>query len=78
VSGRTRTVSWVSIALLVALLFGQFIPVTTRRDSGPLWQPQVAAKRTFCESRPASTVVSLAGAPGAAWLVNVPCAILKN
>jgi hypothetical protein len=77
-SRRARTARWVSIALMVALLFGQFFPATTRRDSGPLWQPQVAAKRAFCESRPASTMVSLAGAPGAAWLVNVPCAILKD
>jgi hypothetical protein len=77
-SGRARTASWVSIALMVALLFAQFVPAQTRRDSGPLWQPQVAAERSFCASRPASTMVSLAGAPGGGWLVKAPCAFLKN
>jgi hypothetical protein len=76
--GRTRTVSWVSVALMVALLLAQFVPANTRRDSGPQWQPQVAAKREFCESRPASTKVSLAGAPGAAWLVQVSCSMLNK
>ncbi len=61
---------------LVAVLLVQFIPSSTRRDSGPLWAPQVSRAALVCAGKPPATSIALAGAPGGTWLVHVECARL--
>jgi hypothetical protein len=71
-----RRILWAGSVVLVVLLLAQFIPSSTRRDGGPLWSPQVSRATLLCESRPPTTFVPLAGAPGGTWLVHVQCARL--
>ncbi|GAA3893947.1 hypothetical protein GCM10022381_39490 [Leifsonia kafniensis] len=73
---RRVIVSSVVLLALLVLMLVQFSPRSTRRDDGPLWQPQVVAARTVCASEPPTHVVALAGAPASEWKVDLPCSRL--
>lgn len=73
-----RTVSWAVLVTLLALMLVQFSPSSTRRDHGPLWQPQVAAARETCRTERPTHVIALAGAPASEWKVDLPCSRLDS
>ncbi len=70
---RRVVVSGIVLFALLGMMLVQFTPGSTRRDGGPLWQPQVAAARVACASEPPTHLVALAGAPASAWTVSLPC-----
>jgi len=70
------TVLAVASALLLVSLVAQFVPVDTRRSSGPEWQPQLAAASERCESLPPTSRVPLRETLG--WHVDVPCSLLRE
>jgi hypothetical protein len=68
--------SGVVLCAVLAVMLVQFTPSSTRRDGGPLWQPQVAAARAACASEPPTHVVALDGAPASDWKVRLSCSRL--
>ena len=73
-SSRGAIVTPVVVGLVVLLLV-QFFPQSTRRSSGPEWQPQVAALSSRCESLPDGRSVHLRETID--WSVTVPCGLLE-
>lgn len=66
------------LALTIVLTLAQFVPSSTRRSGGPLWQPQVSMQQEKCEGDSPNALVPLDGAPASAWIVQVPCRLLDE
>ncbi len=62
-------------ALLAVSIVIQFVPTSTRRSSGPTWQPQVIAAHQTCHALPPEARVDLKETIG--WYVSIPCELLN-
>jgi hypothetical protein len=74
---RFRRVGRVAaLGAIAVLMLAQFIPQTTRRSSGPAWQPQVLSSAQICEERRDSTTVHLNETIG--WKVALHCKLIEQ
>jgi hypothetical protein len=67
------------LAVLCAVLLimaASFVPASTRRADGPVWQPQVAQQEASCQNQSSSAQIVLHGAPLSRWNIYLTCAQL--
>lgn len=74
-SQARAAIPWIATIALILVLTTHLVPETTRRSNGPVWATQVMEKAATCS---AGSTVTLVGAPGPNWKVDLNCSDLRR